>query len=132
MSLQRLTELTSKLPPMLSSVGSLAPNVEEYRVENGVCIRFRLYSEYPITVDRWLFSAGVGFPEHVHDGQVECVFVYEGQCNLEVEGNTTELLPGHTYHIPVGAKHRATFPVKSQAITICYPAEEYSAGVDKP
>lgn len=127
--LTKLSELTASLPPLLAVEETAERGAQEYRVDGGVVFRFNLYKHRPVSVDRWYISAGVDYQMHTHEGQVEMIFVYEGEMVVTIGDNKTTVAPGDSILIPCGVEHAAFFPKATRAITITFPEGEYVAKV---
>jgi quercetin dioxygenase-like cupin family protein len=49
--------------------------------------------------------AGWSLPAHLHRGVAETIHVVEGEFEMEVEGQSSRLKPGHTVHVPADTLH---------------------------
>jgi len=66
---------------------------------------------------------GTSFPDHSHCAQWGTVIA--GELTLEVDGQAELYLPGDTYHIPEGARHRASFSKRTYLIDLFGAADRY-------
>ncbi len=66
---------------------------------------------------------GTSFPDHSHCAQWGTVVA--GELTLEVGGQVELFGPGDTYHIPEGAKHRASFSKRTYLIDFFGAPDRY-------
>ena len=66
---------------------------------------------------------GVSVPDHSHCAQSGTVV--SGEMTLDVEGQTNLYQPGDVYHIPQGARHRASFSKRTFVIDLFDAPDRY-------
>jgi quercetin dioxygenase-like cupin family protein len=120
-SLDKLRELTEKLPPLSDLVReSRCVDVVEYDTGCGASFGFNVWNEPRIAVQRCFMTAGCVFTRHSHEGH-EWVIVYSG--SLRLDGSTL-LSSGDYVHFLPGEEHSPIAVEDCWMLCITIPAEE--------
>ena len=79
--------------------------LEKEEIENGV-IRY-IYTGQNIQTVEYHFQPNTVFPVHKHDNHEQIGYLISGKMVLKVGGVEKVLLPGDSYHAPIGVEHNA-------------------------
>jgi mannose-6-phosphate isomerase-like protein (cupin superfamily) len=122
-TLQKLRELTEKLPaPLLTGlIADSCPHVEY--VIDGTCIGFALYWEQDVAVQRAFMSGGSHFTLHEHKVH-EFLLVYQGYITVTIDDEEHEVEPPDAIHIPPNTPHTVLAHEDTWMIGITVPASE--------
>lgn len=120
-ALEKLRELTDKLPPLEAVVKDLRGNFVEYDVPGGFCVGSNLHYENDVAVQINYTSGGVTFPEHTHSG-VEFIIIFRGEADFYAEGSVKRVGVGECVTIPPGTPHKWEFLTDTKLIAITVPA----------
>ena len=71
----------------------------------------------------FIFEEGVSVPDHAHCEQRGMVI--SGEMVLEIEGETNLYQAGDHYHVPEGARHRASFSQQTLVIDMSDAPDRY-------
>jgi quercetin dioxygenase-like cupin family protein len=122
--LEKLRELTAKLPPLETMTVQKGPGCVEYKVEHGTCHGVCLFNDGQIAVQQGNVTGGSVFPWHAHDTCVEIIIVYAGRmiCTNRIRG-PVELSAGDSVFCPRGVEHMHEFLEDTSLIAITIPAD---------
>jgi quercetin dioxygenase-like cupin family protein len=82
-----------------------ASDIEKEEMDNGV-VRY-IYSGEKIQTVEYHFQPNTVFPVHKHDIHEQIGYLIKGKMVLKVGGIEKLLLPGDSYHAPIGVEHNA-------------------------
>ena len=121
--LDKLIEITNKLPPLSSIADLSGGGAVEYNLPIGHSFGFGLYKTEEIAVQRCFMSAKSEFPMHCHDCH-EYVIIYKGKAKYSMGSKETELGVGECVHFPPNAAHVFTALEDVWMLAITVPAEQ--------
>lgn len=122
-NLEKLREITNKLPPFSNMIMTRSKGCLELEMTKGYCFGWNLIKTPEIAVDRWFNSCGSEFPRHIHASK-EWIIVYEGEIHLTVVDKLQKFLPGQYILMEPGTPHSAYFPQDCSYITVTMPPAE--------
>lgn len=117
--LREITDTLSLFPPAVIE----RPGYKEFKVKNGKCFAWHLYSQEQIAVCRVFLSKDTVFPKHFHP-EKEVLIVYEGKIIIYTEDNCYEVGQYETYIIEPGIPHAVHAEENSMVLAITIPASK--------
>ncbi len=70
--------------------------------------------------------AGCATDRHHHKASEEFYFILDGTADMEIDGETREVVPGDAILIPSGAKHRITARTDTKFLCCCAPPYDHA------
>jgi quercetin dioxygenase-like cupin family protein len=125
-NLNKLRELTGKLPPILSEfVVTKGADCIEYAGDDGGInsIGFCLYKNDRVAVQRCYLPKGCSFPAHQHD-EKEWLIVFSGEIHAAYGDKTIIMLPGQSVYFENHQVHCVSAKENSWVLGITIPAAE--------
>jgi quercetin dioxygenase-like cupin family protein len=120
--IDKLRELTGKLPPVHSYVESASGFNVTYKIQ-GNCFGSGLMKRDEVAVQTAFMSRGSVFPDHAH-GEVEIIVVWKGDLYYKTLSKEGVLRPGETIIFPANELHSVTAFTDVNMIGITIPASE--------
>lgn len=126
-TLNRLKKLTEELPeiPTLKQIVHNPGNIRsyiEYEVDNGTSIGFGLLSQQEVAVQKLFLSSGSEFPPHKHDVEKEYGIIFEGEVEVDIEGQKQILKKGDCVEFCCNKTHSARAITDTWLIAVAIPA----------
>ena len=123
-SIDKLKELTNGLPeiPRLEHlVKGSATGTVEYSVEGGYSFGVNLLNRPEVAVMELFIKKGTGFPEHMHEDEMEWGVIYSGKLEVVVDGEKTIVNPGEAGTFGKGHVHSTIALEDTRCIMISIP-----------
>jgi quercetin dioxygenase-like cupin family protein len=119
-NIDKLEELTKKLPPLTDLVLMAKNSITEYKVENGTCIGLALLNTEKVAVQKAVASAGTIFPRHTHE-EHEFIILVEGEM---INNDGHKFFAPDVIHLNPNESHEHTFVTNCLVIAITVPASK--------
>jgi quercetin dioxygenase-like cupin family protein len=120
--IDKLRELTGKLPPVHSLVESLTEGEVSYKVQ-GICHGIGLYNRAEIAIQTAYMSKGSIFPDHAHS-ETEIIIVWKGDLYYKTLQREGVLRAGETIIFQPNELHSVSAFTDTNMIGVTIPASE--------
>jgi quercetin dioxygenase-like cupin family protein len=120
--IDRLRELTGKLPPVHSWVESMTEGRVSYKVQ-GSCTGTGLYKRDEVAIQTAFMSRGSVFPDHAHP-ETEILIVWKGDLYYKTLQREGVLRPGETIIFAPNELHSVSAFTDTHMIGVTIPASE--------
>ena len=127
MSIDKLRELTDKLPPapkLADFTEHLNGSVVKYNVGKGNSLGIGLYVDDKVSVQRVYLEEGTVFDMHTHPCSAELIMCYEGVVRSTRKGGYKLLRPGDFDYLEPGEAHGGEALENSWIIAITIPPDK--------
>lgn len=121
--LEKLKEITSKLPSLSSIADLSGGGAVEYNLPIGHSFGFGLYKTEKVAVQRAFMSAKSEFPIHCHNCH-EYIIIYSGRARYSIGDKVTEIGVGECAHFPPNVAHIFSSLEDVWMLAITVPAEQ--------